>query len=115
MADARRLRQSGQHGITIVESFDDESLDQTGGCHFTENALHSFQASKVIITYTGYLADVFLHRQLTVQDDTEVADAGGGNGDVISNEQCDCVRSMFANFFQVSLSAEPDDLSFRKI
>ena len=48
------------YGITIVESTDDESLDQTGGCLFIENASLSFQASKVSMTYTGSLADVFL-------------------------------------------------------
>ena len=49
--------------IAIVESTDDESLDQIGGCLLTENASHGLQTSKVIITYTGNLADVFLHGQ----------------------------------------------------
>ena len=79
--------QPSHYRIATVESTDDESLDQIGGCLLTENASHGLQTSKVIITYTGNLADVFLHRQLTVQDDAEVANAGGGTDDVIPDMQ----------------------------
>jgi len=46
MHDAR-LRQPGQYVIAMVEWKDDESLNQAGGCLFTENALHRFRTSKV--------------------------------------------------------------------
>jgi len=42
MGHDARLRQPGQYGITIVDSTDHESLDQTGGCLFAENASHRF-------------------------------------------------------------------------
>ena len=96
----------------MVESTDDESLSQTGGGLFTENASLSYQASKVKITYTGNLADVFLHGQLPVQDDAEVANAGGGTYDVIPDMQCEV--DVF-HFLQAGLGAKPDDLSFRRI
>ena len=82
-----RLRQPSQYRIAIVESTDDESMDQTGSCLLTENVSHSFQASKVKTAYSGILADVFFHGQFTVQDDAEVANAGSGTDDVIPGMQ----------------------------
>ena len=100
-----RLRQPSQYGIAIVESTDDESLDQIGSCLLTENVSHGLQTSKVITTNTGSLADVFLHGQLTVHDDAEVANDGGGTDDVIPDMQCE--MDVF-HFLQAGLGAKPD-------
>jgi len=56
-------------------------------CLFTENASNSFQELKVKITYTGYLADVFLNWQLTIQ---EVVNTENGTDDAIPDDmQCE--------------------------
>ena len=63
----------------------------------------------MVVTYTGNLANMFLHGQLTVHDDAEVANAGGGADDVVPDMQSEVDVS---HFLQAAFGAEPDDLSF---
>jgi len=64
------------------------------------------------MTCTGYLADKCLGWQLAIQhdviqDDAEVANTGGGTGDVIPES----VWSMFSIFLHAGFGAKPDGLS----
>jgi hypothetical protein len=85
-----QLWEPGKNGVAIIESTANKRHDQTQtGGHLAENASDGFHATKMKITNTSYLADLFPHRQLTVQDDAYVANAGGGTNNFIPDMQCE--------------------------
>jgi hypothetical protein len=54
-----RLWDPGKKGVAVIESTAGKSRDQNGGHLLAENASDGFQATKMQITITGYLADLF--------------------------------------------------------
>jgi len=103
---------SGQYGITVIESTDDDNCAQTGDCLPIENASNGFQTSAMKVADNGYLDDVFLYWQLTTHDDSQVANTGGGTDDVIPDMHFEDF-----NFYllQAGFGVKPHDLRFQRI